>query len=127
VVTRRKDYFCDGITEDIITQLARYRSLSVIARNSSFHFRGPAVELPALRRKLGVRYVVEGSIRRAGPTVRVTAQLIDGATGAHLWAERYDRTMEDVFAVQDEVVHSIASTLEGRLAAAWSVSEKSPH
>jgi len=113
-----QDYFCDGITEDIITELARYRSLSVIARNSSFQFRGQAVDLPAVRRILGVRYIVEGSIRRAGPTVRVTAQLIDGATGAHLWAERYDRTMEDVFAVQDEVVHSIVSTLEGRLAAA---------
>jgi adenylate cyclase len=113
-----QDYFCDGITEDIITELARYRSLSVIARNSAFQFRGPAVDLPAVRRILGVRYIVEGSVRRAGPTVRVTAQLIDLATGSHLWADRYDRKIEDVFAVQDEVVHSIVSTLEGRLAAA---------
>lgn len=113
-----QDYFCDGITEDIITELARYRSLAVIARNSSFQLRGPAVDLAAVRRMLGVGFIVEGSIRRAGPTVRVRAQLIDVATGAHLWAERYDRRMEDVFAVQDEVVHSIVSTLEGRLAAA---------
>jgi adenylate cyclase len=113
-----QDYFCDGITEDIITELARYRSLSVIARNSSFQFRGPAVDLPAACRILGVRYIVEGSIRRAGSTVRITAQLIDGVTGTHVWAERFDRKIEDVFAVQDEVVHSIVSTLEGRLAAA---------
>ncbi|HEX6119151.1 MAG TPA: adenylate/guanylate cyclase domain-containing protein [Dongiaceae bacterium] len=113
-----QDYFCDGITADIITELARYRSLSVIARNSSFQFRGSAVDLPAVRHRLGVRYIVEGSIRRAGYTIRVSAQLIDAATGVHLWAERYDRMIEEVFAVQDEMVHSIASTLEGRLAAA---------
>jgi adenylate cyclase len=113
-----QEYFCDGITEDIITELARYRSLSVTARNSSFQFRGPAIDLAAVRHRLGVRYIVEGSIRRAGPSIRVTAQLIDAATGAHLWAERYDRRMEEVFAVQDEVVQSIVSTLEGRLAAA---------
>jgi TolB-like protein/Tfp pilus assembly protein PilF len=112
-----QDYFADGITEDIITELARYSSLSVVARNSSFQFRGPGVDLAAVRRTLGVRYIVEGSIQKAGARIRVTAQLIDAATGNHLWAERYDRTIEDVFAVQDEVVQTIVSTLEGRLAA----------
>ena len=112
-----QDYFSDGITEDIITELARYSSLSVVARNSSFQFRGPGVDLAQVRRILGVRYIVEGSIQKAGARIRVTAQLIDAATGSHLWAERYDRTIEDVFAVQDEVVQTIVSTLEGRLAA----------
>jgi len=112
-----QDYFSDGITEDIITELARYHSLSVIARNSAFQFRGPGVDLAEVRRLLGVRYILEGSIRKAGTRVRVTAQLIDAASGSHLWAERYDRTIEDVFAVQDEVVQTIVSTLEGRLAA----------
>jgi adenylate cyclase len=112
-----QDYFADGITEDIITELARYSSLSVVARNSSFQFRGPAVDLAAVRRILGVRYIVEGSIQKAGARIRVTAQLIDAVTGNHLWAERYNRTIEDVFAVQDEVVQTIVSTLEGRLAA----------
>jgi TolB-like protein/class 3 adenylate cyclase len=110
-----QDYF-HGVTEDIITELARYRSLSVVARNSSFQFRGSG-DLAAMRRTLGVRYIVEGSVQRAGARIRVTAQLIDAATGNHLWAERYDRTIDDVFAVQDEVVHTIVSTLEGRLAA----------
>jgi adenylate cyclase len=112
-----QDYFSDGITEDIITELARYHSLSVVARNSAFQFRGPGVDLAEVRRILGIHYILEGSIRKAGARVRVTAQLIDAATGSHLWAERYDRTIEDVFAVQDEVVQTIVSTLEGRLAA----------
>ncbi|HEU4825320.1 MAG TPA: adenylate/guanylate cyclase domain-containing protein [Dongiaceae bacterium] len=112
-----QDYFSDGITEDIITELARYHSLSVIARNSAFQFRGPGVDLAAVRRILGVHYILEGSVRKAGTRVRVTAQLIDATTGSHLWAERYDRTIADVFAVQDEVVQTIVSTLEGRLAA----------
>ena len=112
-----QEYFSDGITEDIITELARYHSLAVVARNSSFLFRGAEADLAAVRRALGVHYIVEGSIRKAGARVRITAQLIDAATGSHLWAERYDRTIEDVFAVQDEVVQTIVSTLEGRLAA----------
>jgi adenylate cyclase len=112
-----QEYFSDGITEDIITELSRYHSLAVVARNSSFQFRGPGANLAAVRRALGVHYIVEGSIRKAGTRVRITAQLIDAATGKHLWAERYDRTIEDVFAVQDEVVQTIVSTLEGRLAA----------
>jgi TolB-like protein/Flp pilus assembly protein TadD len=103
-----RQYFSDGITEDIITELSRYRSLFVIAR---------PFELDAMRRRLAVRYVVEGSVRRAGERLRVTAQLIDGVTGAHLWAERYDRDIEDVFAVQEEIARTIATTLEGRVAA----------
>jgi TolB-like protein/class 3 adenylate cyclase len=112
-----QQYFSDGITEDIITELSRFRSLFVIARNSSFQFRGPAIDMGTVRRKLGVRYIVEGSVRRFDGRLRVTAQLIDAATETHLWAERYDRDMQDVFAVQDEVARTIAATLEGRVAA----------
>ncbi len=112
-----QEYFSDGITEDIITELSRYRSLAVVARNSSFRFRGPGADLTAVRKTLGVNYIVEGSIRKAGNRVRITAQLIDTQTGNHVWAERYDRTVEDIFAVQDEVVRTIVSTMEGRLAA----------
>jgi TolB-like protein/DNA-binding SARP family transcriptional activator/Flp pilus assembly protein TadD len=112
-----QDYFSDGITEDINTELSRYHSLSVVARNSSFQFRGPGVDLSDVRRVLEVRYIVNGSIQKAGARVRVTAQLIDAETGSQLWTERYDRTISDVFAVQDEVVQTIVSTLEGRLAA----------
>ena len=112
-----QQYFSDGITEDIITELSRYRSLFVIARNSSFQFRGRSVDISAVRRKLGVRYIVEGSVRRSGGRLRVTAQLIDAATETHLWAERYDRDIQDIFAVQDEIARTIAATLEGRVAA----------
>ena len=110
-------YFSDGIAEDIITELARSRSLQVIARNSSFQFRGPATDIAAVRRALGVRYVLEGSVRKAGGRVRVTAQLIDAATQSHVWAERYDREIQDIFAVQDEVTRAIVATLEGRIMA----------
>jgi adenylate cyclase len=112
-----QQYFSDGITEDIITELSRYRSLLVIARNSCFQFRVPSVDIPAVRRALGVRYIVEGSVRKAGTRVRVTAQLIDAVSQSHLWAEKYDRDIEDIFAVQDEVTHAVAATLEGRVAA----------
>ena len=108
-------YFSDGITEDIITGLARFRSLFVIARNSSFAFRGKAIEMAEIGRRLGVSYLLEGSVRRAGARVRITAQLIEAATGAHLWAERYDRSLDDIFAVQDEVAQTIVSTLVGRI------------
>jgi adenylate cyclase len=111
-------YFSDGITEDIITELSRFRSLFVIARHSSFAFRGQAMDAAEIARRLGVRYILEGSVRRAGPRVRVTAQLIDGITGNHLWAERYDRDLQDLFIVQDELTHAIVSTLAGRLEAA---------
>ena len=113
-----QQYFSDGITEDIITELSRFRSLFVIARNSSFAFRGKAMKVQDIARELGVAFIVEGSIRRAGDRVRITAQLIDAATSNHLWAERYDREMRDIFAVQDEVARSVASTVSGRVEAA---------
>ena len=108
-------YFSDGITEDIITGLARFRSLFVIARNSSFAFRGKPIDLAEIGRRLGVSYLLEGSVRRAGDRVRITAQLIEAASGAHLWAERYDRSLDDIFAVQDEVAQMIVSTLVRRM------------
>ena len=110
-----QEYFVDGITEDIITELSRFRSLFVIARNSSFTFKGHAVDVTEVGRTLGVRYVVEGSVRKARKRVRVTAQLVEAATGKHLWAERYDRDLEDIFAVQDELVRTITSTVGGRV------------
>jgi adenylate cyclase len=112
-----QQYFSDGITEDIITELSRYRSLQVIARYSSFAFRGPSIDIQKVCRQLGARYVVEGSVRRVGSQLRITAQLIEAASESHLWAERYDRDMRDVFAIQDEVTRTIAVTLEGRVAA----------
>ena len=108
-------FFSDGITEDIITGLARFRSLSVIAANSSFNFRGKPTSLKEIGRRLSVAFIVEGSIRRVGERIRVTAQLIEAATGTHLWAERFDRSLTDVFAVQDEVAKMIVSTLVGRI------------
>ncbi len=113
-----QQYFSDGITEDIITELSRFRSLLVIARNSSFAFRGERIEVAEIARRLGVQYVVEGSIRRVGNRIRITAQLIDATNGAHLWAERYDRELEDIFAVQDEVVRTVVATVAGRVEAA---------
>jgi adenylate cyclase len=110
-------YFSDGITEDIITELSRFRSLFVIARNSSFQYRDKATDVRRIARELGVQFVVEGSVRRADNNVRIRAQLIDAGTGNHLWVERYDRPLSDIFALQDEVVHKIAARLEGRLAA----------
>jgi adenylate cyclase len=110
-----QQYFSDGITEDIITELSRFRSLFVIARNSSFAFRDERIDISEIARRLGVQYVVEGSIRKSGNRVRITAQLIDAASGAHLWADRYDRDLEDIFAVQDEVVQTIVATVAGRV------------
>lgn len=110
-----QDYFSDGITEDIITELSRFRDISVIARNSSFAFRDQSIDIVEIGKKLNVKYVLEGSIRKSGQRVRVTAQLIDATSGAHVWADRYDRDLEDVFAVQDEVVRVIATTLIGKL------------
>jgi adenylate cyclase len=106
-----QEYFADGMVEDIITELSRFRALFVIARNSTFTYKGKAVDVRQVARELGVRYVVEGSIRKAGNNVRVTAQLIDAVTGNHLWAERYDRTLEDVFAVQEEVTRNIVASV----------------
>ena len=110
-----QEYFSDGITEDIITELSRFHSVFVIARNSSFAFKGKAVDVTEVGQRLGVRYVVEGSVRKAGNRVRVTAQLVEAASGNHIWAARYDRDLEDVFAVQDELVRTIVATVGGRL------------
>ena len=110
-----QEYFSDGITEDIITELSRFRELFVIARNSSFTFKGKSVKVQDIGRDLGVAYIVEGSVRKVGNRVRVTAQLIEAATANHLWAERYDRELEDIFAIQDEVTQTIVGTVVGRL------------
>ena len=106
-----QEYFADGISEDIITELSRFHSLFVIARNSSFTYRGQAIDVRKVAKELNVRYVLEGSVRRAGKTVRVTAQLIDATSGYHVWAERYDRDLVDLFAVQDEITRSIIGSI----------------
>ena len=111
-----QDFFADGISEDLITELSKFRTLFVIARNSSFAFKGQSVEVKEVSAKLGVRYVVEGSVRRAGARVRITAQLIDAVEDNHIWAERYDRDLEDIFAVQDEVTRAIVAAVEPQLA-----------
>jgi TolB-like protein/cytochrome c-type biogenesis protein CcmH/NrfG len=111
----QQEYFSDGITEDIITELSRFRSLFVIARNSSFTYKGRAAKVQDIGRDLGARYVVEGSIRRAGKRVRVSAQLIETATGRHLWADRYDRELEEIFSLQDEITRTIAAAIEPEL------------
>jgi adenylate cyclase len=108
---KEQEYFSDGITEDIITELSRFSELFVIARNSSFQYKGKAVDVRQVGRELGVRYILEGSIRRSGDWIRISVQLIDALTGTHRWAERYDRQLEDVFAVQDEVARTIAAIL----------------
>ncbi len=113
-----QDFFADGITEDIITELSRFRELFVISRNSSFKYKGKAVNVQQFARELGVQYVVEGSVRKAGRRVRITVQLIDAETDRHLWAERYDRDLEDIFAIQDEVTMAIVAVLPGRVEAA---------
>jgi adenylate cyclase len=110
-----QQYFSDGITEDIITELSRFHQLIVIARHSSFQFRDRGADLKLIARDLNVQYVVEGSIRKVGNRVRITAQLIDTASGSHLWAERYDRSLADLFDLQDEVAKMIASALAVRL------------
>ena len=112
-----QEYFSDGITEDIITELSRFPVLFVIARHSSFAFKGEKVNIQEIGKKLGVQYVVEGSVRKAGNRIRITAQLIEAATGNHIWAERYDRELEEVFSVQDEVTKSIVVVLPVRMEA----------
>jgi adenylate cyclase len=113
-----QNYFADGISEDITTELSRFHSIFVISRNSSFTYRGEKVNARQVGRELGVEYIVEGSVRKAGDKVRVTAQLIASATGHHVWAERYDRNLKDIFAVQDEITETIVSSLAGRIEAA---------
>jgi adenylate cyclase len=110
-----QEYFADGITEDVITDLSKVGGLLVIARNSSFAYKGKAVDIRVVARELGVRSVLEGSIRRAGNRVRITAQLIDAETGGHLWADRFDRELSDIFAVQDEVTRRIVDALKIKL------------
>jgi adenylate cyclase len=113
-----QEYFADGMVEEIITALSRVRWLFVIARNSSFIYKGRAVDVKQIGRELGVRYVLEGSVRKSGGRIRITAQLIDALTGAHLWADRYDRDLADIFAVQDEITSSVAAIIEPALAEA---------
>jgi adenylate cyclase len=113
-----QEYFSDGITEDIITDLGKLSSLFVIARNSAFVYKGKASSVPHVCRELGVRFALEGSIRKAGTRVRVTAQLIDGSSGGHLWAERYDRELTDIFEVQDDITQHIVAALKVRLSKA---------
>jgi adenylate cyclase len=110
-----QDYFSDGITEDITTGLAKISSLFVIARNSAFTYKGKAVKVQEVSREMGVQYILEGSVRRTDNQIRVTAQLIDGLTGSHVWAERFDRPLKDIFAVQDEIVQKIVTTLKLQL------------
>jgi adenylate cyclase len=113
-----QEYFSDGISEDIITDLSKIAGLMVISRNSSFSYKGRSVDIRAVGRDLGVRSVLEGSIRRAGNRVRIAAQLIDATNGAHLWADRYDRDLTDIFAVQDDVTHRIVDALKVTLSPA---------
>ena len=113
-----QQYFTDGITEDIITELSRFRQLHVLARNSSFRYRDTDVDMVRIGRELNVDYLVEGSVRRLGQRIRITAQLIDARSGNHLWAERFDRDEKDIFEVQDQVVRTIVGTLVGRVNAA---------
>ena len=111
-----QEFFADGIAEDIITALARYPSFFVIARNSSFTYKGRAVDVGQVGRELGVRYVLEGSIRSAGNRIRVTAQLVEAETGKHVWAERYDRDLADLFALQDEIAEAAAIAIARAIA-----------
>jgi adenylate cyclase len=110
-----QEYFTDGMVEDIITALSRFKSLFVIARNSSFTYKGKAVDIKQVGRELGVRYVLEGSVRKAGGKVRITGQLIDATTGAHLWADRFDGPLDDIFELQDKVTSSVVAAIAPRL------------
>ncbi len=110
-----QEYLADGLAEDIITGLSRFRLFFVIARNSSFTYKGRAVDVKQVAKELGVRYVLEGSVRKAGNRIRVTAQLIDASTGNHIWAERYDRELDDIFALQDEITETIVASVEPEL------------
>ena len=115
---REQEYFADGIAEDIITGLSRLRWLFVVARNSTYPYKGKAPDVREVARELGVRYVLEGSVRRAGDRLRVTSHLVDASTGATVWADRYDRPAADVFAVQDEITGNVVASLEPQLYAA---------
>jgi TolB-like protein len=116
-----QEYFADGMVEEIITALSRIRWLFVIARNSSFTYKGRAIDVKQVGRELGVRYVLEGSVRKAGGRVRITGQLIDATSGAHLWADRFDGSLEDVFDLQDKIASSVSGVIEPALQAAETV------
>jgi adenylate cyclase len=113
-----QQYFADGLAEDILTRLAAWRWLPVIARNSSFTYRGRSADVKEVGRALGARYVLEGSVRRAGERLRVTGQLIDATNGHHLWAEKYDRKVDDLFAIQDEITDSLCAALQSAIGVA---------
>ncbi len=119
-----QEYFADGITEDLLTGLAKVRWFFVISRNSSFTYKGKAVDVKQVGSELGVRYVLEGSVRKASNRVRITAQLIDATTGHHVWAERYDRDLADIFAVQDEITEQVVAAIEPQLYAAEGIRAK---
>jgi adenylate cyclase len=110
-----QDYFADGMVDEITTALSRFKSLFVIARNSSFTYKGRAVDIKQVGRELGVRYVLEGSVRKAAGKVRITGQLIDALTGAHIWADRFERDLTDVFALQDEVTVAVVTAIQPKL------------
>jgi TolB-like protein/cytochrome c-type biogenesis protein CcmH/NrfG len=118
-----QEYFADGVVEDIITALSRFKDFAVIARNSSFVYKGRAVDVREVSRELGVRYLLEGSVRKAGQRLRITAQLIDAATGAHLWADKFDGSLEDVFDFQDRITATVASIVEPAIR--WAEIERS--
>ena len=109
----KQDFFADGITDQIITELARFRDLSIIARNSTFSYKGKAVDVRQVGKELGARYVIEGSVRRGDDMVRVTVQLLDARTGAHLWAESYERDLKHskVFGIQDDITEKVVTAL----------------
>jgi adenylate cyclase len=113
-----QEFFADGLTEDILTDLSRFHELFVISRNTSSKYKGKAADVRAVAKELGVHYVVEGSVRKSGSRVRITVQLIDGEADAHIWAERYDRELNDIFALQDEITAAIVAVLPGRVEAA---------
>ena len=112
---RGTEWFADGVVEDLITGLTRFKTLVVIARNSSFTYKGRAVDVKQVGRELGVRYVLEGSVRRAANRVRITTQLVETRTGAQVWAERYDALLDDIFAVQDQLSGNLLSALAPQL------------
>lgn len=120
-----QEYFSDGITEDIITALSRLRWFLVIARNSTFVYKGKAVDIKQIVRELGVRYILEGSVRKAGNRVRITAQLIDAISGSHLWAQHYDRDLTDIFELQDDITQSVTAAIEPKLVAAEGIRSQS--
>ncbi len=113
-----QEYFADGVVEDIITAMSRFSSLFVIARNSSFTYKGKHVDIKQVGRELGIRYVLEGSIRKSGDRLRVTAQLIDAETNAHMWADTYDRMATDIFDVQDDITQNVVGAIEPSITAA---------